>query len=832
VSDTAAEGPLGESRQLYESMLDAVAEAITVVSAEGRLVYANAPALALLEYGSVSELVAASSEEVLGRFELLTPGGEPLPLERLPGRRVLAGEGQVVEEQVRYRIRATGEERQSLVRALSVPGGDGGPRYVISIFEDRTERLRAETERRRLERVTEAALTHLALNDLLDELLARLIELLDADTVAIFLLDEAGDTLEIRATIGLESGAADRRVPLGGGFAGRVAAERRPMIVGDIAEVELVYSVLHDRGIRSLIGVPLLLQGKPIGVLRAGATARDRFTAEDTRVLELAADRIALAINQAKLYEAATRAQARLELLADVSDALASSLDVDASLAGVAELVVPGLADLCAIHVLADDGSIRSVAIVHRDPATSEWLLQLARERPFDPQGSQSVPAVIRSGRAELVPQVTTERVERLVAERPDHEDLLRALVDSSAITAPLAARGRTFGALSIVSWGKDRSYGAEDLAFAEELGRRAAVAIDNALLYRESEDRGRAARILESVGDGVVLVGGDGIVRYWNEAAASITGLVAAEVLDRPAGEAIPGWATIEPLVPVGGPPQSMPLQLGGAETWLSISGVALEEGTVYAFRDLTEERALEDLRADFVATVSHELRTPLAAIYGAAMTLRRDDVELDSAQRTSLLTVVASESDRLARTVNDILWASRLDSNTLRVAIESCDPAALAESVLSAQRVHLPPGIELSFAPDAPLPEVAADGDKVRQVLVNLVDNAVKYSPEGGKVRLELGARGGYVRFAVADDGLGVPHADQRRIFEKFYRLDPQLTRGVGGTGLGLYISRELVRRMNGRIWVESTPGRGSTFFVELPVAGGDDDARVSAA
>jgi two-component system sensor histidine kinase VicK len=107
------------------------------------------------------------------------------------------------------------------------------------------------------------------------------------------------------------------------------------------------------------------------------------------------------------------------------------------------------------------------------------------------------------------------------------------------------------------------------------------------------------------------------------------------------------------------------------------------------------------------------------------------------------------------------------------------------------------------------------------VRQVLVNLLDNAVKYSPDGGRVVVAVDGDDRYVRFAIRDEGLGIPAAEQRRVFEKFYRLDPNLTRGVGGTGLGLYICRELVQRMGGRIWVESMEGRGSTFVVELPVA-----------
>jgi two-component system phosphate regulon sensor histidine kinase PhoR len=117
--------------------------------------------------------------------------------------------------------------------------------------------------------------------------------------------------------------------------------------------------------------------------------------------------------------------------------------------------------------------------------------------------------------------------------------------------------------------------------------------------------------------------------------------------------------------------------------------------------------------------------------------------------------------------------------------------------------------------------LPPVAADEGQLRQVLVNLVDNAIRYSPEGGDIRIALELAGGYVRFAISDEGLGIPPSEQKRIFEKFYRIDPHMERGIGGTGLGLYISRELVRRVEGRIWVAPNGGRGSVFYVEIPVA-----------
>jgi signal transduction histidine kinase len=141
--------------------------------------------------------------------------------------------------------------------------------------------------------------------------------------------------------------------------------------------------------------------------------------------------------------------------------------------------------------------------------------------------------------------------------------------------------------------------------------------------------------------------------------------------------------------------------------------------------------------------------------------------------------------------------------------------------ESVVAAARTHAPPGIELVLVRNGDVPRLVGDPDKFRQVLANLVENAVKYSPDGGRVEVRVERADGAVRFAVADSGLGIPLRERERIFDKFYRLDPNLTRGVGGTGLGLYICRELVRHMNGRIWVTSEEERGSTFFFELPLA-----------
>jgi PAS domain S-box-containing protein len=509
----------------------------------------------------------------------------------------------------------------------------------------------------------------------------------------------------------------------------------------------------------------------------------------------------------------------RQAFLAEAGWVLGSSLDYEETLADVARLAVPHVADWCAVDIFVD-GTLERLALEHADP------LKLALARELEAPMLSAVTVATRTTEPVLVTEVD-ERALAAFRFNDDQLEIARTLAPKSYVTVPLTARGEVFGSITLVTAESGRVFGAEDLALAVELARHAAAAIDNARLYAESERRSRAARALEAVGDGVVLVDRDGIIRLWNPAATTITGLSEAEVLGRPIADVVHRWRELSPLIPVADKPgepvraETVPVEFGGRELWISGSGVGFEEGTVYAFRDLTEERALESLKADFVATVSHELRTPLAAIYGSAQTIRRTDIELDPDIHDQLLSVIASESDRLGTIVSDLLVAGRLDANQLPIEVERCDPAELVEAVVEAARTHLPESIELELAVPEGILEVVADPGQLHQVLANLIDNAIKYSPDGGPVAIELANGDGSIRFSIADSGLGIPASEHRRIFEKFYRLDPDMTGGVGGTGLGLYICRELVRRMDGKIWVESRLGEGSTFVVELPAA-----------
>ena len=512
------------------------------------------------------------------------------------------------------------------------------------------------------------------------------------------------------------------------------------------------------------------------------------------------------------------------QFLVDAGATLGGSLDYRTTLAALAKMAVPRIADWARVDIV-EDGKLRTLAVEHVDERKVELALELSRRYPEDPEAAQGPPLVLRTGQSELITEISEERLSELAVDDL-HLGLVRELGFQSYMGVPLVSRGRTLGVISFVVAESGRRYGPADLALAEELARRASTAIENAQLYREAEERAQAARVLETVADGVFLVDIEGIVRIWNRAAEAITKLPRGGVVGRRADEVLPGWQDLAVRVAVAGAPgpasaTTFPLELDGDERWLSISGVGFDEGTVYAFRDLTEERALEQIRQDLVSTVSHELRTPLAAIYGSALTLARDDLELEEAMHRKLLEVIVEESTRLADIVNDLLLASQLDADRLEMRVEPCDAHAIAAGVLDAARTHLPEGTRVSLDSGEDVPRVAADEGQLRQVLTNLIDNAVKYSPTGGDVQVRVEAAGEYVRFTVADEGLGIPPAEQSRIFEKFYRLDPDMTGGIGGTGLGLYISRELVRRVHGRIWVEPNGSRGSIFNVEIPAA-----------
>ena len=691
------------------------------------------------------------------------------------------------------------------------------------------ESSEAADRARRLQRVAELLAEAVTPEQVLDAILTEGVRAAEARAGSIGVVSDDGERIELLAQIGYrpevmedwQEFRLDASTPMSD-----VIRTGEPIFISSVQERNRLYPSLAEVGQEdghALVVVPLAVEGRVFGGMSLSFDHDIEFEPERREMKIALARQAAQAITRSRLYAAEKAMRERMTFLAEASTLLASSLDYNRTLRRLVHLCVPRLADWCAIDMVGEDGEIERLAVAHQDPEKVKGAYELQERYPPDPEAPRGVPQVLRSGEPDFLPSIPQELLDEAIGD----DDELRRIVDelglTSSIAVPLIARGRTLGALSLISAETHPPFKQADFELAIELARRAAVAVDNARLYRETERGANAARALAYVADGVVLLDCDGTVRHWNPAAATITGVPEEDALGCPVAEVVPAWEQLTSHVQLVAPgwaprPVTVPIVIGGHERWVAVSGVDFGGGTVFALQDVTEERALEKTRSDFVATASHELRTPLAAVYGAVRTLRRDDVQLSEYDQAQFLEMIESEATRLAKIVDQILLAGQLDADAVELELTECNPAEIAAGVIESAATHVPESISLSLEADG-TPQIACDPNKLRQVLVNLVDNAVKYSPEGGEVVLHVRSDNGSCRIDVSDEGLGIPAGEQARIFEKFYRLDPQQTQGVGGSGLGLYICRELVERMDGRLTVESEPGKGSRFSVVLP-------------
>jgi two-component system phosphate regulon sensor histidine kinase PhoR len=240
---------------------------------------------------------------------------------------------------------------------------------------------------------------------------------------------------------------------------------------------------------------------------------------------------------------------------------------------------------------------------------------------------------------------------------------------------------------------------------------------------------------------------------------------------------------------------------------------------GAIAVFHDISRLKELERVRQDFVANVSHELRTPLTTIKGYTETL------LDGALREEVapqfLQVIQKHADRLAKIVEDLLTLSQIESKEFQVRNEKINLFEFVGDVFDfIKEAADKKKISISSHVDPSSLTVRADRGHLEQILINLLDNAIKYTHEGGKIRVSVIKRDqGEIEFSIKDDGIGIPKDDLPRIFERFYRVDKGRSQELGGTGLGLSIVKHIVQAHGGRVWVESQPDKGSTFYFTLP-------------
>ncbi len=338
------------------------------------------------------------------------------------------------------------------------------------------------------------------------------------------------------------------------------------------------------------------------------------------------------------------------------------------------------------------------------------------------------------------------------------------------------------------------------------------------------TSERGKLSAVLNQMTDGVMIVDADGRVQLLNPAAERIFQIKETAGMGRSIVEVVRYHQLVDLWRKAkGGERESMTLEIGPQHLFLQVLVIplktALPGNSMILFQDLTQMRRLETVRRDFISNVSHELRTPLASLKALAETLQEGALEDPPAARRFILRM-ETEIDNLTQLVNELLELSRIESGKVPLSfhrIKPCDLLRPAFERMSLQAERA--GLELILDCPDNLPAVFADPDRISQVLINLIHNAVKFTPPGGKITVSAYQDGEQIVFYVRDTGVGIAKKDVDRIFERFYKADR--ARAGGGTGLGLSIARHMIESHGGSIWAESEEQVGSTFYFSMPIA-----------
>ncbi len=613
-----------------------------------------------------------------------------------------------------------------------------------------------------------------------------------------------------------------------------VIATRQPLAIADAEHDPLLASirdVIQLRRIRSILIVPLVIQGEVVGTIGLDAVDTPRmFTHEEQELAGTIANQVALAIEKAQLYEASRRDAENLrKAFHMVGAAVASPLALDEVLQVIVGLTAEALrADFCELRFLDDEAQQLILGAV--------W------------GGSERARRSARLGIAGSLGGVVA------LEESPVHIPNLRqdprtrhiGIVNYEGLCAylgvPLTLGQKVIGVLGLARR-RPEPFSADEIELLTSFAHQAVIAIEEANLLAEAQrTQQRSQAIIQNSADGIVLIDAHQRVVGFNPALERLTGWRAEDVIGAPCYEVLQtqsqGRGRCQDLCPVRGAGERDSLfaecQIRSRDGRLIDVGISYGvirddrgrlEGVVEVIRDISQQKELDRLRSDFVSTVSHELRTPLALIKGYAATLLRPDIELEHEMRQRFIQQIDEAANRLTRLIDNLLSVSRIEAGRLEVLPASLDLSRLASKVIQ-DLTGVAIAHQLVLQVTAPRPTAWADADKVEQILLNLLHNAVKFSPPGSVITLSIAdgpadeATGrGYLLVSVQDQGRGVPPEHRDRIFERFYQVETGVARSASGTGLGLYICKNLVEAHGGRIWMEPAEGGGSIFRFTLP-------------
>lgn len=557
--------------------------------------------------------------------------------------------------------------------------------------------------------------------------------------------------------------------------------------------------------------------------------------------------------------EAQSRSQAQVNaehwaFFDRVNQAMSEVTTYEERLHKLANLTVPAICDWCVIHMVSNH-EITKTVIAHTNQDKLKWAQSLQNKYPPSLANTHyGIGRVIKTGKSELRSVVDSSMINQYI-KNSAHRKILKELNIKSTIITPLISRGQIIGAISFVSTQSSRNYDNADLKFIEHFATRAAVSIDNARLYseattqldkrRQAEDNLRKSQrqlevIFENVDEGITVQDPTGKIILASRAAAKLIGFSSTkDLLVTPLEQIMQRFTIYDEkgrLLQPGDLPGRLALRgknvpekvvrfkinNTGEERWSLLRSTPVLNSAkkvqfvINLFRDITDRKLSDQKKDDFIAIVSHELKTPLTSVRGFSELSLKRAKDLKDQILIDYLSNIVTQSDRSFRLIKDLLDVARLQLGKLPLQKEKISLGKVVEDVVKSfktlEEKH-PIEVKGNFRG-----MVYADRIRLIQVLSNLVSNSIRYSTPGKKIIIAGRKTNDFITVMVEDFGKGISPTDQKDIFNRYY----QGSRGDSqkGLGLGLFISKEIIRRHQGRIWVESVKDKGSQFYIRLPL------------
>jgi PAS domain S-box-containing protein len=546
-------------------------------------------------------------------------------------------------------------------------------------------------------------------------------------------------------------------------------------------------------------------------------------------------------------------AERRQRILADTTAILLDYVGPDEvePLRRIVDKVTAVLGDWCAFSLVGKDGVLRQVAAYHPDPRQRELAVlvnQLVPPRKWD-QGPEATNVLLK--RKPLVFEEISDEMLRAGLPNEEAYAALKEIGLASAILAPLLDGETPLGSIILASAGTGgRRYTRDDVDFVAAIAARAALAVRNVRLVRQlAEERDRLDRardqaeqraaemmaVFDADPNGIAIFDAEGVLRFVSPRVDELFGAKLEDFIGKHHDEGFhvdlrgdgrnrERAQHMRSVFADRDNPSTDEFYLGKTSRWIrrstapvrSQSGAYL--GRMFVYMDVTAEKELDRERNEFLTVAAHELRTPLTPLSMYLQGIERR-LSRGAAVEPELVEKARKQVRRLSRLVEDLLDVSRLDSGRLSLSRELVAIDELVAEVVADFRA-VSPQHEIVLRRPAQGVRAAGDRERLEQVVVNLVQNAVKYSPHGGRVEVSVDRAGSRARVQVSDQGIGIPKEEQKRVFERFFRAHNAATRNYGGLGIGLYVSNEIVERHGGAFEVSSEPGKGTVFAFTIPL------------